>query len=163
MTDRKCNDVPATIGSATSEVSARIPEGESLKLHHVGIVVKSIEQSTPRYRQLFGLRPVSPVVTDERQHVNVQFLALDADATSVELIEPLPGNSPARGALEKGGGLNHLCFEVEDIEAFVRHAESDGVVCVCAPVPAAAFDGRRIAFLYYREIGLIEFVEAAKK
>jgi len=134
-----------------------------LKLHHVGIVVQSIAQSAPRYRQLFGLQPVSPVVTDERQRVNVQFLASDADATSVELIEPLPGISPARGALEKGGGLNHLCFEVADIEAMVRHAESDGVVCVCSPVPAAAFDGRRIAFLYYREIGLIEFVEAAKK
>ena len=134
-----------------------------LKFHHVGIVVESIEQSAPRYCQLFGLKSVSPVVVDDTQKVSVQFLASDVDATSIELIEPLPGKSPARRALEKGGGLNHLCFEVADVAEYVRHAESQGVLCVCPPVPAAAFGGRRIAFLFYQGIGLVEFVEAAAK
>jgi methylmalonyl-CoA/ethylmalonyl-CoA epimerase len=139
----------------------RNPGEMALKFHHVGIVVGSIEESALRYRQLFGLEPVSPVVTDDRQRVNVQFLASEADATSVELIEPLPGESPARRALEKGGGLNHLCFEVVNVAEYVRHAESNGVICVCPPVPAAAFGGRRIAFLFYKGIGLVEFVESA--
>lgn len=134
-----------------------------MKFHHVGIVVESIERSVALYRQFFGLRPVSGVVTDNTQRVNVQFLASDAAATSVELIEPLPGESPARGALEKGGGLNHLCFQVAHITESVREAKSHGAVCVCQPVPAVAFGGRRIAFLFYRDIGLIEFVEAAEQ
>jgi len=91
----------------------------------------------------------------------VQFLAFEASATCVELIVPLPGESPAQRALEKGGGLNHLCFECEDISRFVGQAESKGVVCICKPVAATAFDGRHIAFLYYREIRLIEFLEPA--
>ena len=132
-----------------------------MKFHHVGIVVESIERGAARYQELFGLQAVSGVVTDNTQRVNVQFLASDVGATSVELIEPLPGESPSRRALEKGGGLNHICFEVTDIAEAVRQAESEGVVCVCRPVPAAAFDGRRVAFLFYRGIGLIEFVEAA--
>jgi len=151
------------VNSFLKKVQNGNPGEIPVKFHHVGIVVESIKESAARYSQFFGLQPVSPVVIDERQGVNVQFLASEADATCVELIEPLPGKSPARGALEKGGGLNHLCFEVADIAGFVRHAESEGVVCVCLPVPAAAFGGRRIAFLYYREIGLIEFLEAAKK
>jgi methylmalonyl-CoA/ethylmalonyl-CoA epimerase len=134
-----------------------------MKFHHVGIVVESIERGASRYQQLFGLQPVSGVVTDNTQRVNVQFLASEVGATSVELIEPLPGESPSRRALEKGGGLNHLCFEVADLTEFVRQAESEDVVCVCEPVPAAAFNGRRIAFLFYRGIGLIEFVEAAAR
>ena len=138
-------------------------ENIPMKFHHVGIVVESIERSAPRYQQFFGLRPVSGVVTDTTQRVNVQFLASEAGATSVELIEPLLGESPSRRALEKGGGLNHLCFEVADITESVRQAESEGVICVCRPVAAAAFDGRRIAFLFYRGIGLIEFVEAAAR
>lgn len=132
-----------------------------MKLHHVGIVVESIERSAARYWQYFGLQPVSGVVADDTQRVNVQFLASEASATSVELVEPLPGESPVRRALEKGGGLNHLCFEVADITEAVRQAETYGVVCVCQPIAAAAFGGRRIAFLLYRHIGLIEFVEAA--
>ncbi len=134
-----------------------------LKFHHVGIVVESIREAARRYEEFFGLQPLSPVVRDDRQGVNVQFLGGEAAATSVELIEPLPGNSPVRRALEKGGGLNHICFEVTDIEECVRHAGSEGVICVCPPVPAVAFEGRRIAFLYYRGIGLVEFVEAAAK
>ncbi len=134
-----------------------------MKFHHVGIVVKSIEESTPRYRQFLGLQPITPLITDEMQRVNVQFLATGADSTTVELIEPLPGKSPARRKLEQGGGLDHLCFEVADLDEYVRHAESEGVLCVCPPVSATAFDGRRVAFLLYHGIGLIEFVEASAK
>jgi methylmalonyl-CoA/ethylmalonyl-CoA epimerase len=131
-----------------------------MKLHHVGIVVESIERQTQRYQEFLGLAPVSEVVTDVTQKVNVQFLAEKAGETSVELIEPLPGESPVRRALEKGGGLNHLCFEVADVEEAVRGAEAHGAICVRTPVPAAAFDGRRIAFVFFRGMGLIEYAEA---
>ena len=133
-----------------------------MKLHHVGIVVESIERQARRYADFLGLAPVSAVVMDATQKVNVQFLAEKAGETSVELIEPLPGESPVRRALEKGGGLNHLCFEVTDIEEAVRRAEGNGALCVRAPVPAAAFEGRRIAFVFFRGMGLIEFVEAPR-
>jgi methylmalonyl-CoA/ethylmalonyl-CoA epimerase len=131
-----------------------------MRLHHVGIVVNSIDGQRERYCKYFALSPVSDVVTDPIQHVNVQFLAGDGEGTSLELIEPLPGQSPARQALEKGGTLNHLCFEVTDIVGSVKQAEADGAICVRAPVAATAFDGRRIAFVFFRGIGLIEYVEA---
>ncbi|HEV8216451.1 MAG TPA: VOC family protein [Gemmatimonadaceae bacterium] len=131
-----------------------------MRLHHVGIVVDNIEGHRPHYCQFFGLEPISEVVTDETQRVNVQFLASRGTETSLELIEPLPGESPVRRALEKGNTLNHLCFEVGDIDKSVDQAVADGAMCIRRPVPAAAFDGRRIAFVFYRGIGLVEFVEA---
>ena len=131
-----------------------------MKLHHVGIVVDNIDGHRPQYCRFFGLEPVSEVVTDNTQRVNVQFLASPGGETSLELIEPLEGESPVRRALEKGTTLNHLCFEVADVDRSVSRAEQDGAVCIRRPVPAAAFDGRRIAFVFYRGIGLIEFVEA---
>jgi methylmalonyl-CoA epimerase len=134
-----------------------------LKFHHVGIVVENIEKTAQQYRELFGLQPISAPIADETQRVTVQFLAFQGDATSIELIEPRPGESPSRRALEKGGGLNHLCFEVVNLDEYMLQAQSKGVICVCPPVPAAAFGGRRIAFLYYKGVGLIEFVEAAAR
>ena len=110
-----------------------------MRLHHVGIVVDTIDGHRPRYCRFFGLEPVSEVVTDETQRVNVQFLASRAGETSLELIEPLPGESPVRRALEKGNALNHLCFEVADIDGSVEQAVADGAMCVRTPVPAAAF------------------------
>jgi hypothetical protein len=49
---------------------------------------------------------------------------------------------------------------VTDIVGSVKQAEADGAICVRAPVAATAFDGRRIAFVFFRGIGLIEYVEA---
>ena len=131
-----------------------------MRLHHVGIVVGSIDRERARYCKYFGLTPVSDVVCDPTQRVTVQFLASDDEETSIELVEPHPGDSPARKALNKGIALNHLCFEVADIAEAVNQAEGDGAICVRRPVAAPAFDGRRIAFVFFRGIGLVEYVEA---
>jgi methylmalonyl-CoA/ethylmalonyl-CoA epimerase len=133
-----------------------------MRLHHVGIVVENIARHARLYSEHFGMQPLSEVVPDSTQRVEVQFLGEPAQV-SLELIQPLGEDSPVRRALEKGGGYNHLCFEVDDICESVRQAEAKGAICVRQPVPAAAFGGRRIAFLFFREIGLIEFVEAPSR
>jgi len=130
-----------------------------MRLHHVGIVVDDIERHGTRYAEQFGLQPLSAIVTDPIQRVQVQFWG-DGREVSLELIQPLDDDSPVSRFLEKGGGLNHLCFEVEDITAAVEHAQTKGAICIGGPVPAVAFNGRRIAFLFFRDIGLVEFVEA---
>jgi len=132
-----------------------------MKLHHVGVVVKKIGRDGQRLAESFGLDAVSEVIHDPIQRVNVQFWGAGADV-SVEFIEPAAPDSPVGQFLEKGGGLAHVCFEVPDLDTALREAESRGAIPVQPPSPAPAFDGRRIAFLYYRGMGLVEFVEAAK-
>jgi|HubBroStandDraft_4_1064222.scaffolds.fasta_scaffold65771_1 methylmalonyl-CoA/ethylmalonyl-CoA epimerase len=128
------------------------------KLHHVGILVPNLESWGEAYATSLELKPESEIVHDPIQKVRVQFWRDDA-AKLVELIEPAAPDSPAWGELKKGGGLNHLCYEVDDIEKHVEHAVTGGAILAVSPVPAAAFSGRRIAFLYFRKLGLIEFVE----
>ena len=132
-----------------------------MKLHHVGVVVKAIGRDGHHLAQSFGLDPVSEVIHDPTQGVNVQFWGAGADV-SIEFIEPAVPDSRVGQFLEKGGGLAHICFEVPDLEIALTEAESKGAIPVQPPSPAPAFDGRRIAFLYYRGLGLVEFVEAAK-
>jgi methylmalonyl-CoA/ethylmalonyl-CoA epimerase len=103
---------------------------------------------------------LTPVIHDHAQQVKVQFWGNSA-GPQVELIEPAGPNSPAMASLEKGGGLNHLCYEVENLDEIYSTAREKGSIQVCAPVPAKAFDGRRICFLFDTMLGLIEFVEAA--
>jgi methylmalonyl-CoA/ethylmalonyl-CoA epimerase len=130
-----------------------------VKLHHVGIQVRSIERQANRCAEPFGLHPTSAIVHDPIQKADVQFWS-DGGTVSLEFIQPAAEDSPVRNALHNsGGGLAHLCFEVADIQAAVRDAESRGAIVVCAPVPAVAFDHRPIAFLFFRDMGLVEFVE----
>ncbi|MEO6804643.1 MAG: VOC family protein [Edaphobacter sp.] len=138
------------------------PEELGFKLRHVGVAVPALGPATEALSTLFGYRVISGPFDDPIQKVSVNFLTQSKDdATEIELIAPLSPDSPITAMLAKGGGgAYHLCFETTDIEAAVTHAKSNGCVIVSPPVPAVAFNGRRIAWIYTRSRQLFELVEA---
>jgi len=127
-------------------------------LHHVGIVVSSIRETAPVLEKLLGLNLITDIVVDEVQKVKVAFVDTGG-GVSLELIEPLNTDSPVTRFLKGGGGLHHLCYEVDDIDRTVADLRGKGALVVCSPVPAAAFSGRKIAFLYLEKKNLVELVE----
>lgn len=131
-----------------------------MKLHHIGIVVDDIERLRPFYIEMLGMEPLSSVVADPIQRVKVQFLG-DASSVCLELIQPMGEGSPVSLFLNKGGGLYHMCFKVKDLDLFLVNVQSMGGIIAKGPDPALAFDGRRVAFVVFREVGLVEFVEGA--
>ena len=133
------------------------------KLLHVGVAVPSLGPTTELLSNLFGYKVVSGPFDDPIQKVSVCFLAkTDEEVTEIELIAPTSEDSPIRSMLAKdGGGAYHLCFQTSDIEGALVHARKTGCIIVAAPVPAVAFDGRRIAWIYTRSRQLFELVEAA--
>jgi methylmalonyl-CoA/ethylmalonyl-CoA epimerase len=139
-----------------------LQERLGFKLLHVGVAVPSLAAATELFGALFGYKVVSGPFDDPMQKVAVSFLSTSGgDAAEIELIAPLGEESPVRSMLAKnGGGAYHLCFETQDIEAALAHAEGNGCVIVAQPVPAAAFDGRRIAWIYTPARQLFELVEA---
>jgi len=132
------------------------------KLLHVGVAVPALGPAAESLEKLFGYKLVSGPFDDPIQKVSVEFLAQSAeDAAEIELIAPAAEDSPIRSMLAKdGGGAYHLCFETSDIEAAVAHAKALGCIIVSPPVPAVAFQGRRIAWIYTRSRQLFELVEA---
>jgi methylmalonyl-CoA/ethylmalonyl-CoA epimerase len=78
----------------------------------------------------------------------------------MELVAPLGPNSPIDRTLKKGGGIYHVCYQVRDINAAIRHLTDQGSLLLSGPVPAVAFGMREIAWLM-TEIGLlVELVQA---
>jgi methylmalonyl-CoA/ethylmalonyl-CoA epimerase len=132
------------------------------KLRHVGVAVASLGPATETLSALFGYRVVSGPFDDPLQKVSVNFLtASDQDAAEIELIAPLSEDSPITSMLAKsGGGAYHLCFETANIDQALVHAKNNGCMIVSPPVPAVAFGGRRIAWIYTRSRQLFELVEA---
>jgi methylmalonyl-CoA epimerase len=86
-------------------------------IHHVAIVVRSIDDALPRYRDLFGLTPESPSMTFAPQRVRLCFLPTGPDpAARVELVEPIDEESGvARFLAARGEGLHHVCFVTDDL------------------------------------------------
>jgi methylmalonyl-CoA/ethylmalonyl-CoA epimerase len=130
-----------------------------LSLHHIGLVVRDIASASAVYRNRFGYTPQSDVIHDPIQTAYVQFLSLPNEPMYVELVTPDGPNSKLANAMAKGGGLNHLCFRVPDMDQTCRQLRSTGMILLQAPVAAAAFPGRRIAWLIGDDRTPIELVE----
>ena len=132
------------------------------KLLHVGVAVPSLGPTTELLSALFGYKVVSGPFDDPIQKVSVNFLTTSNDnIAEIELIAPLSEDSPITSTLAKGGNSSyHLCFETSDIDKALIHAKANGCIVVSPPVPAVAFDGRRIAWIYTRSRQLFELVES---
>ena len=114
----------------------------------------------PVYRELFGYECVSGPFDDPVQKVSVCFLERGTAGDPVlELVAPLGEESPIQRTLSKGAGAYHICYETENLEQAIEHLTARGCLMVSPPVPAVAFNNRRIAWLYTSTRQLVELVE----
>ena len=88
-------------------------------IHHVAVVVRSIDEALPRYRALFGWQPEDEPRVFASQRVRLCFLPTGPDpAARVELIEPIDTDSGvARFLATRGEGLHHVCLRSDDLGA----------------------------------------------
>ncbi|HOJ43833.1 MAG TPA: VOC family protein [Syntrophorhabdaceae bacterium] len=143
-----------------------------MRLNHIGLIVKDIDE----YKRLFsaiGLDNVTIPACDTTQKVKGIFVDLGFDNQAhIEILEPIDETSPVINFLRKrGGGLHHLCFEVEDIEQKSEELVKKGFKMVCPVVDCFAYDENfqrkcsqptRIAFFMLSDRLLIELLEKGK-
>jgi len=127
-------------------------------MHHVGLAVADIKEKAAFYSTL-GYAIETPVIHDPTQQAYVQFLRFPGDRVYLELVQPDGPSAKLTRAVEKGGGLNHVCYSTDDIEEACATLRQRGLMLIAAPVPAVAFNGRRIAWLIGRDKLLTELVE----
>jgi len=125
--------------------------GPGAELDHVGLAAVRIDDVLP------GLDRV----TDPIQGVTVGFF--DLHGLVIEAIEPASDSSPISSQLAKGNRLLHLCYRVPDLQAAIASARSKGLLPLAKPVPAKAFDGLKIAWLFSRTMGLFELLETPRE
>jgi methylmalonyl-CoA/ethylmalonyl-CoA epimerase len=95
------------------------------KIHHVGVVVRDLEQAYGFWRDLLGL-PVHKVQTVLDQDVRAALLTIGG--SEIELLQPLSDQSGIGKFLAKRGeGLHHLCFETDDVHAELEGARAKGI------------------------------------
>lgn len=131
-------------------------------IDHIGIVVRSLEEALNQWEVLFGYRRNSDIVLNSRQKVRVVFLTKSGSLT-VKLIEASGPDSPVAAVAKRGGGLHHLCFRCEDLEAQVELLKANGAVLMVAPEPGEAFKNGNIAFLMAKNNLNIELIDTLEK
>lgn len=130
-------------------------------LDHVGIAVRSIERALELWETAFGYRQETEIVTNTRQGVRVVFLG-HPGSVPVKLVEPTDPSSPIHAFSQRGGGLHHLCFRAESLDAELARLEALGLRIV-PPEPGDAFENERIAFVYAGDGLSIEIIDTLKR
>ena len=129
-----------------------------MKIHHLGIAVKSIELSVALYKESLGWKVISKLIYDPVQKVNILFMG-DRHGSSFELLEPVGNQSPINKMLDRRIGLYHICYEVQDIKLKIKELTKTGFFLISGPVEAVAFDNKMIAFLINSDNLIIELLE----
>ncbi len=127
------------------------------RIHHIGVVVRSIAQAYGFYRDRLGMEVVTEAVMEDQ---GVRAALLDMGNGFLELLEPIdPEFGIARYLEKKGEGLHHVCMEVDDITAALSDLKSQGAELIDEE-PREGLTGT-IAFLHPTALHgvLVELVE----
>ena len=135
-----------------------------LSFHHVGYVVRSIQDAAAGFIASLGLQWDGRIIHDPLQTVCVSFFCPRAAGNPlIELVQPAGTGSAVHRFLERGGGLHHLCYEVDSLDRQLERSKANRDLIVRPPTPAVAFEGRRIAWVYTKNKLLVEYLEKCLK
>jgi methylmalonyl-CoA epimerase len=128
------------------------------KVHHVALIVRSIEDAMRLWRDSLGL-DLETVMEIPSDKVRIAFLTVGE--SKVELVEPTDDTTGVARFLEsKGEGFHHVCFEVANLAETLIRLEVDGLERI-ASSPRRGAEGPG-AFIHPRSCHgvLVELIEA---
>lgn len=116
-----------------------------LKIEHLGIAVKNLEQSNHLFEKLFGKAPYK-LEKVESESVSTSFFMMGE--SKIELLEATNPDSPIAKFIEKKGeGIHHIAFEVADIHSEMQRLEKEGFTLL-SKEPKKGADNKLICFLH---------------
>lgn len=133
----------------------------NMKINHLGIATKGIDEALRFWSDALGLENVHTEVVEDQK---VRVAMLPIGESRVELLEPTSDDSPISKFLEKrGGGIHHLAVEVEDIAASLAKLKEKGMRLI-DEAPRIGAEGCLVAFVHPAASGgvLLELVQTAK-
>ncbi|HNT53988.1 MAG TPA: methylmalonyl-CoA epimerase [Anaerolineaceae bacterium] len=119
------------------------------KINHVAIAVPEVDPALAFWRDAMGLT-VDHIEDVPSQKATVVFIPVGD--SEVELVRPTSDDTGvAKFLAERGGGMHHLCFEVDDIEGMLTQLKEKGVRLINeTPLD---LPGRRMAFVHPKSTG----------
>lgn len=129
-----------------------------MKIHHIGIATNEIAVAADIWGDLLGLQSDH---TEEVAGQKVRVCMLPVGESRLELLEPMSPDSPISKFLEqRGGGIHHIAFGVEDIRYALQDLKNKGARLIDEE-PRAGAGGCLVAFIHPSSTAgvLLELVE----
>ncbi len=130
----------------------------SLKIHHVGYMIKKIARTLPQFTEL-GYEVEIPEFKDESRKCDFCFLI--KDGYRIELISPWGEESPLFPMLKHHKNMMyHICYETDSMQEEIERLTALHYALVEPPAKAPAISETAVvAFLMHKDLGMVELVE----
>ncbi|MDP4105077.1 MAG: methylmalonyl-CoA epimerase [Bacillota bacterium] len=130
------------------------------KVDHIGIAVKSLDQTLPFYTEELKL-PLLGIEEVESEKVKVAFL--EAGETHIELLEPTSPESAIAKYIEKRGeGIHHIALGVDSIQERLNELKEKGIRLIQEQAKIGA-GGSKVAFLHPKSTSGVLYELCEKK
>jgi methylmalonyl-CoA/ethylmalonyl-CoA epimerase len=114
-------------------------------IEHIGIAVMDLDEAIPFYEQVLGLKCYS---VEEVKDQKVRTAFFKVGQTKIELLESTDPEGPISKFINnRGEGIHHLAYAVENLEDCLKDAESKGIRLIDQQ-PRKGAEGMSIAFLH---------------
>lgn len=129
-----------------------------MKFHHIGYLVKNIDDSIAAFK-VMGFTVAKEPMHDSIRQSLIAFMNHENNDACVELIQPENENSPVYGLLKKYKNTPyHLCFQTDEMNEDIKKLQQNGYMlfkeCECAP---CIDDGKgEVVFMMNPYVGMIE-------
>jgi len=127
------------------------------KINHVAVVVADIDEALKFWQDALGIK-LDHIEDVPSQKAQVAFLPLGD--SEIELVKPTAEDTGAAKFLsERGGGMHHLCIEVDDINGKLMELKAKGIRLINEE--PMVLPGRKMAFVHPKSTGgvLLELYE----
>ncbi|MGI6357460.1 MAG: methylmalonyl-CoA epimerase [Bacillota bacterium] len=115
------------------------------KIAHLGVAVKDLEAAAKFYADVLGLK-ISGEEVVPSQKVKTAFIPVGD--TTIELLQSTDPDGPiAKSIANRGEGIHHIAYEVEDIEAALADLQAKGVRLI-DQTPRPGAHGAKVAFIH---------------
>lgn len=126
-----------------------------MKIHHIGIIVDSLEKNIEIYKAL-GYAILYDVIEDDIQHLKICFMKSEDGTQTIELIKSDGDNSSIHNFK---AGYHHICYDVSEQNDFISHFKSLKVGKIFTePIVAPALLGNKVVFACLRNGTFVEFI-----
>jgi methylmalonyl-CoA/ethylmalonyl-CoA epimerase len=128
-----------------------------MKFSHIGFVVNDLDAELSKWKQ-HGYHVIKEPVHDKTQNIRCCLISKPNELI-IELVSPSSsGQHPLNSRLRRGGGLDHICYEVDNLENIIQMELLLGSKMVLKKTYAILLDGYVVFF--YRKSGLVvEYLE----
>ena len=118
---------------------------EARGIHHVGLAVADLDEAVSTYERLFGGRVEHRVLVEDQ---GLEAATVLVGGSRIELLHPLGDDTPVGKFLaNRGPGIHHVAYEVDDVHAALRDLAADGAELIDEEPRRGVF-GLEIAFVH---------------